>query len=493
MDVRAVSRRALLYGAPVAAGGALLAQGAPASAVVVSGAGASPLDYGAVGDGVADDTAAINACLAANRAVDLGGPQYTYRITATLLVVQSSAQTVTGCGASVRADAGEVMMRLKNAGHTVAGIRFDGNDRGTRGVIVEGTAPGSRVEGCAFTAVTGTGVEVQQGAQRTRITACTFERCGRGSGIPGPFNTTIYVAGADHCSVVDNDLRDCDWGIYFRAPDAATGINFYECRGNRIVCASPAPAASQGISNGHGRNARIEHNTVIGFADNSIDCFGCRNIAIIGNSTQGGKDAVFVGDDSTNSITISANTFSGPQRGVRVLRDNTTPDARGTLVTGVVISANTVSHPTQGAILVQEGGTAQVSGVTIADNDLHLADTGLYGVKIINAEVSRISGNRIYRPRNEGILLDGADIIEVTGNTLHDAGRATPNGYDAISVRNSNRILIRDTIAYGTARYAVAIPTGAGMTVTGTRWRSMGTGGVNIGAPGAVQSDNLAF
>ncbi|GAA0939541.1 hypothetical protein Vau01_087870 [Virgisporangium aurantiacum] len=482
----------LLYGAPAAAGGALLAHGSPAAAAV-SGAGASPLDYGATGDGIADDTAAVNACLAANRAVDFGGPQYTYLVTGTLLVVQSAAQVVTGSGASVKAGAGVPMMRLKNAAHVVSGIRFAGNNLGTRGVIVEPTAPGSRVEGCTFTAVTGTGIDVQPGAHRTRIAGCLFERCGRGAGIASPFNTTIFVAGADHCKVVDNELRDCDWGVYFRGPDAATGINFYECRGNTIVCASPAPAASQGISNGHGRGGRIADNTVIGFADNSIDCFGCRNMLIVGNSTSGGKDAVFVGDETTNSIVISGNVFSGPQRGVRVLRDNTTPDGRGTLVTGVVVSGNTVSNPTDGGILIQGGGTGEVTGITVADNDLHVGDAGLYGVKIVKADVSRISGNRIFRPRNEAILIRDADLVEVTGNILRDAGRATANGYDAISVNTSNRILVRDNTVYGTARYAVAIPTGNGITVTGTRWRSLGTGGLNVTAPGAVQSDNLAL
>lgn len=493
MDVRKVSRRSLLYGAPVAAGGALLAQGTPASAAL-RGAGASPLDYGAVGDGVADDTAAVNACLAASRAVDLGGAQYTYRITGTLLAVQSSAQVVTGCGATILADAATVMMRLKNAGHTVSGVRFDGSNQGTRGVVVEPTAPGSRVEASTFVDVAGSGVEVQQGAHQSKVLGCSFDHCGRGAAISSPFNATVFVSAADHCWVVDNEIRDCDWGIYFRGADAATGINFYECRGNTLVCASPAPTASQGISNAYGRNGRIEGNTVAGFDDNSIDCMGCRDMAITGNSTRGGKDGVFVGDDSSNSITITGNVFTGPQRGVRVLRDNSVlPDPRGTLVTGVVISANTVSNPSDGGILVKRGGTAQVSGVTIADNDLHIADTGSYGVKVDNAEVSRISGNRIYRPRNEGILLNGVDIVEVTGNTVQDAGRAAANTYDAVSVVNSNRVLVRATIAYGTARYAVAIPTGSGMTVTGTRWRSMGTGGVNIAAPSAVQSDNLVF
>jgi len=127
-------RRAVIGGAPVAAGATLLAvhEGAQA-ALVPAGAGtggivASPKDYGAVGDGVADDTAAVNQCLAENRAVDFGGPETTYLITGTLLVQQSGTQTVTGRGARVRAGAAVNMMRFKNAAHAISSITFDGNN-----------------------------------------------------------------------------------------------------------------------------------------------------------------------------------------------------------------------------------------------------------------------------------------------------------------------------------------------------------------------------
>jgi hypothetical protein len=113
---------------------------------------------------------------------------------------------------------------------------------------------------------------------------------------------------------------------------------------------------------------------------------GCGDTSIVGNTTRGGKDGMFVGDDPSNGITITGNAFNGPQSGVRV-----------------------------------------------------------------------------------------------------------PNTYDALRVTGSNRVVARNNVAYGNARYAVGIVGGGGMTVTGTRWRSIGTGGVSDGANATELADNLQF
>jgi nitrous oxidase accessory protein NosD len=482
-----VSRRALLYGTPAAAGAAILVGDVAAAATV--GSTASPRDYGAAGDGVTDDTSAINTCLAQNRAVDFGGPDSSYLITGTVLVQQSVAQVLTGRGATIKAGAAVTMARLKNAGHTVSGLVFDGNNQASGlGLIIEGTAPSSLVEGCTFVDVAASGIHLQAGAHHTKIVGCTLDHCGHGSGVASPYNSTLFVADADFCTVLDNEMLACDWGIYFRGSTSATGINLYNCRGNTLTCANPAPVSSQGISNGYGRGGRIQNNSIVGFADNGIDCFGCADMTIVGNTTRGGKDGVFVGDAASRSITITGNVFSGPQRGVRVHSDTA-----GALITGVVISGNSVSYPTDGGILVNEAGTAQVTGISITDNDLHIGDAGSYGVKMVNAEVSKVGGNRIFRSRSEAIYLNGVDIVELIENTLQDAGHPAPNTYNAIQVTNSNRVVMRGNIVYGSARYAVEITGGTGMTVTGTRWRSVGTGGVNNGATNTVLSDNLQF
>jgi len=488
VGARKVTRRAVLYGVPAAAAGAaVLASGPSASSLGAGSAAISPKDCGAVGDGVTDDTAAINQCLAQHRAVDFGGPENTYLVTGTLLAQRSDVQVLTGDGATIKAGAAVNMMRFKNAAHRIGGIVFDGSNQASGlGLIVEGTAQRSVIQACSFSRVAGSAISVAPGAHHTTISGCLLDRCGHGSAAAPPFHTSIFVADADHCSVVDNTVLGCNWGIYFRGGTAATGINLYTCRGNTIVCASPAPAASQGISNSNGRNGSIESNTIVGFADNSIDCWGCRDVSISGNHTRGGKDGVFVGDASSGSISIAGNVFAQPQRGVRVH----TPIA-GALVAGIVVAGNVVSNPSDGGVLVNEEGTAQVMGISVTGNELQIGDSGSYGVKMVNAEASKVAGNRIFRPRTEGILLSGVDLVDVSGNMVQDAGRAAANTYDAIRVTGSNRVIIRDNTAYGGARYAVSIDGGSGMTVTGTRWRSLGTGGVSNAATNTVLADNV--
>src|SRR6185312_3125089 len=155
-------------------------------------------------------------------------------------------------------------------------------------------------------------------------------------------------------------------------------------------------------------------------------------------------DGVFVGDAPSSSITITGNVFRGPQRGVRVLTGTD-----GALVIGVVISANTVSNPTDGGIQVSESGTAQISGITVTDNELNIGDAGTYGIKMTNVEASRVSGNRIHRSSQHAINLTGVDIVDVSDNLIQDAGHPTPSTYDAIYVTGSNRVLARNNIVYG--------------------------------------------
>lgn len=489
MNPQSLSRRAFLYGTPAVAGAALLpADPARAAAASVAGAGASPRDYGAIGDGVSDDTAALNRCLAENRAVDLGGPENTYLVSGELLVQLAGPQVVTGWGATIRAGTAANLMRLRNARHVINGVVFDGGSQdGGVGIIVEETAQHCRIERCSFFDVGGSAVWVKPGAHHTTITGCLLDHCGHGATVlDNNYRSSIYVTDADYCSVVDNEVLRSNWGILFRGDTASPGINLYNCQGNTVVCASPAPPTSQGISNRYGRNGRILNNTVVGFDDNSIDCWGCNNMTITGNSTIGGKDGVFVGDPSSSNFVISGNVFRGPQRGVRVLSATA-----GALVIGVTITGNTVTQPTDGGILISEDGTAQLSGITVSDNDLHIGDAGTYGVKVLRADASRISGNRVYRPRNQAIYLDGVDLVEVTDNLLQDAGHSAANTYDAIYVTNSNRAILRNNTVFGSARYAVGITGGTGMTVTGTRWRSVGTGGINSAATNTVLSDNV--
>ncbi|MEU7654255.1 right-handed parallel beta-helix repeat-containing protein [Micromonospora taraxaci] len=490
MTRSSLSRRALLYGTPVVAGAAVLTAAEPAVAAGSDNSVVSPKDYGAIGDGLTDDTAALQRCLQESRAVDFGGPANVYLITNTLTVYQTSPQMLVGQGATIRAGAGVNLMRLGRARHSVDGLNFDGSSQSAGvGVIVEGDARHSSIVNCRFTNIGASGVSVSPGAHHVTVTHCTFDHCGHGSTVANNnYRSSIYVADADFCVVTDNRVLNCNWGIIFRGDSATVGINFYTCQSNVVTAVSPPVAISQGISNRNARNGKIAGNTIIGFDDNSIDCWGCNNITITGNNTKGGKDGVFVGDPSSSNIVVNGNTFNGPQRGVRVLSEEQVSPA---LVIGVSIVGNTVTQPTDGGVLISRNNLSQVTGVTVSDNDIHLSGVGTYGVKVVNAELVRVLGNRIYRPLQQGVYLSGVDVTEVAHNTVSDAGYQTPNTYSAIDVMGSNRVTVRDNVAYGNAKHAVAINSGVGMTVTGTRWRSMGTGGISNGATGTVLADNV--
>lgn len=493
-----MSRRTLLYGSPVVAGAAIAGAAMPgATAMAATGAGADAVSpksapYNAVGDGIADDTAAINQCLVDNRVVDFGGLGTTYRITDTIYVNQSEARYLVANGATIKADAAVTMMRFLNAAHEVVGLHFDGAaGLSAVGLIIESTSKNSVVESCSFVDIGWSGVIVE--ASFTKIASCAFRHCGHRQPPPGDDNQriTLRVDGADHCTVVDNTITDCNWGISFRGSSANPGISYYACRGNTVIAISPPVADSQGISTTFGRQARIDSNTIVGFGDNSIDCHGCSGITIAGNTTTGGKDGVFVGDENSSNVVITGNVFTGPQRGVRIWT-STDPSLQGRLVASVTVVGNTVAAPIDGGIQAYRGGANQISGITITGNTVHGPGTGAYGISITGVDSSKITHNQVYRIAGEGVWLNGTDMVEVADNIIQDAGYTrTANSVDAIRIDSANRAFVRNNTAYGNARYAVSISGGVGMTVTGTRWRSLATGGVNNGANGTVLSDNL--
>jgi hypothetical protein len=100
----------------------------------------SPKDFGAVADGVADDTAAINAALATGRSVDFGGLENVYRVTSTFLITAND-RIMFGSGATIRSDhtaRGYVVpiIRVTGARFRSWGIKWDHNASGVAGPVV---------------------------------------------------------------------------------------------------------------------------------------------------------------------------------------------------------------------------------------------------------------------------------------------------------------------------------------------------------------------
>lgn len=81
-----------------------------------------PLEYGAVGDGVTDDTSALRDALASGRPVHFGGPDRVYRITAPLTTNLNRPLAWRADGATIRGDFPEpveLMLTINANGNTV--------------------------------------------------------------------------------------------------------------------------------------------------------------------------------------------------------------------------------------------------------------------------------------------------------------------------------------------------------------------------------------
>lgn len=175
-------------------------------------------DFGAVGDGVADDTSAIRDCLAASgwpgKAACLEFEPLRYRLTGTVtLDAGSLASTpplvIQGNGGSlVTTTQGLTMLEVTDAvvsetWLSVTGLAFRLNARNSRGVHLH-NAEGSEFIGCLFSDAFGLGVELSGTSTSNTFLSCRFSNLGRGILISGGGHYTLIQS----CSFVEQLLGD---------------------------------------------------------------------------------------------------------------------------------------------------------------------------------------------------------------------------------------------------------------------------------------------
>ena len=471
----------------------------------------NPLMFGAVGDGVTDDSSKITAALRACK-FHCEGLGLTYGVGGTILQDQSVPTLFTNAKFQYLSALGtQPMMRMKNAGHMQRSLSWDGGG-GTTGscIIWEGfnTRDGGYIEKCEFKYVGGAAIRIS-GDYTNRIFArygairnCRFIRCGN-TGIAND-RCTVIADGVNNFTFDGLIMTECNWGIYIRMdtslPDKARAVNnlLQNCHIYGSGRTHPTFTDAQGISANRQDSLKVDNCWVEGFADNGFDCGSSTGMQITNYRCNNCKDAIFIGDIDCDSYVIDNVIARDCDRGVRIVMDgNIQSDG---IVRNVRITNMKVTNP------IYEGFSIRNTGASTGVFDIYLVNcfvesttsyslsTFTYPFRIEGIDGAFLDNCGCRYAKAAGIYIKKGDQIQVRGGRLQNIDMAGGANYGVTVENDSNRVSISDVIVYGSSTGgAVLLAGGSGHSVKHTRWRSLAGGVSSSSATAPYLLDNIAF
>lgn len=471
----------------------------------------NPLMFGAVGDGVTDDSSKITAALRACK-FHCEGLGLTYGVGGTILQDQSVPTLFTNAKFQYLSALGtQPMMRMKNAGHMQRSLSWDGGG-GTTGscIIWEGfnTRDGGYIEKCEFKYVGGAAIRIS-GDYTNRIFArygairnCRFIRCGN-TGIAND-RCSVIADGVNNFTFDGLIMTECNWGIYIRMdtslPDKARAVNnlLQNCHIYGSGRTHPTFTDAQGISANRQDSLKVDNCWVEGFADNGFDCGSSTGMQITNYRCNNCKDAIFIGDIDCDSYVIDNVIARDCDRGVRIVMDgNIQSDG---IVRNVRITNMKVTNP------IYEGFSIRNTGAATGVFDIYLVNcfvesttsyslsTFTYPFRIEGIDGAFLDNCGCRYAKSAGIYIKKGDQIQVRGGRLQNIDMAGGASYGVTVENDSNRVSISDVIVYGNSTGgAVLLAGGAGHSVKHTRWRSLAGGVSSSSATAPYLLDNIAF
>lgn len=426
----------------------------------------NPLMFGAVGDGITDDSAKINAALKAC-VYQCDGLGLTYGVGGTILQEQTIPTLFTNAKFKYLTALGaQPMMRMKNAGHMHRSLSWDGGG-GTTGscIIWEGsnTRDGGYIEKCEFKYIGGAAIRIS-GDYTNRIFArygairnCRFIRCGN-TGIAND-RCTVIADGVNNFTFDGLIMTECNWGIYIRMDtslaDKARAVNnlLQNCHIYGSGRTHPTFTDAQGISANRQDSLKVDNCWVDGFADNGFDCGSSTGMQITNYRCNNCKDAIFIGDIDCDSYVIDNVIARDCDRGVRIVMDGNI-QADG-IVRNVRITNMRVTNP------IYEGFSIRNTGALTGVFDIYLVNcfvdsvssyslsTFTYPFRIEGIDGAFLDNCGCRYAKAAGIYIKKGDQIQVRGGRLQNIDMSGGANYGVTVENDSNRVSISDVIVYG--------------------------------------------
>ncbi|HAM9540335.1 TPA: hypothetical protein IDY85_000288 [Escherichia coli] len=463
----------------------------------------NPLMFGAYGDGITDDTEAVNNAIASSSNID--GVANTYLVSGNGIQIQHGKTfknaTITESKAS-----NAVMLRFTGSNSAIENIIFDGsNGLTSRGIIVNAGLSDIHIYKCRATDLKKPFVGVSGDYDnnlfcvRVTIEKCFANNCGN-DGIDYD-RTTIIFDGVSGCTVKDCYFSSCNWGITFRQPydypELTKPYAYYNRVDGCYLSGKTGYQYNQGISAQSQKHFSASGNTIEGFLGNAIDNQRCDFSRIENNKLTSGDDGIFFGDLNCRGHIVTGNLIIGCARGIRVY--GAVGDWVNQTMTDIIISGNTIlDSKSVGIYIYKTETTNNFNGFNISNNIVDNAGTrslseNKQGILITGLITGVVSNNVIRNTRMEGLRFEKCTAVVATGNSVSNFDfSATSQAGIYIDVTSRGVQLRNSTVSSSGGSGAAVREAGVNNTVTGTRWNGVTTG-VNSTGTGAVLDDNVGF
>jgi len=461
--------------------------------------GRTIFEDGAIGDGVADDRAAIQATI---DAVPAGGglviiPPGTYRLTKAnvnwclnivnsnvVLILQQGA-TLIMADAQVVTQADEVYVVQFGDGVSVydgMGIKGSGTiDYNAAGQTYTGQLPDTIVRGCLKFDGANTNSIIEDitllNANGDAILCDGVSTGTRGRGL----------------RITNTFTDNCGEGIVFRF------INDVRCSSNTVLNTAGYATPQDAIEPLHCSGVIVSENVIDNVEGSGVDTDGCFNLVIsdniITNYATVAGDGITLSSKQADSqdISVDGNVITGAS-GVPASFGITSLQDISFKVDNVTITSNTINNSLQAGIRVWVGD----SNFTISANTI--VNAGENGIKV-NGDNVLINGNLILNCGQlvaaQGMVIDGGTGLIISNNIIKDT-QATATSLQGIQITNgADNCVFTGNVIEGMGGFGIEINTGV-HSITNNRFKNNTRNGTlkrnmyvrTVAADGMVVSGN---